>query len=128
MDGIIQPLFFDPANMIPFRINFIPFVNLFDYTQRSDAVLNFVENTTMLIPIGVVWPIVYKKLNNHIKVIAAGTVFSLFIEVLQLPFFGRVTDINDLILNSAGFLVGYGAYLLVKIIVRKRANRKIAEG
>lgn len=126
VNGVIQPLVFDSANMIPFRINFIPFVNLFDYTQRSDAILNFVGNTAMFIPIGVVWPIVYKNLNTHIKVIAAGIGFSLFIEVLQLPFFDRVTDIDDLILNFVGFLIGYGAYVLVKMMVKKRASNKIA--
>ncbi|MBP3414096.1 MAG: VanZ family protein [Clostridia bacterium] len=122
VNGAIQPLVFDSANMIPFRINFIPFVNLFDYTQRSDAILNFVGNTAMFIPIGVIWPIVYRNLDTHIKVIAAGIGFSLFIEVLQLPFFDRVTDIDDLILNSVGFLIGYGVYLLVKLIAKKKSG------
>ena len=39
---------------------------------------------------------------------------SLLIEILQLPFFDRASDIDDLILNSVGFIVGYGIYLLVK--------------
>ena len=46
---------------------------------------------------------------------AAGVGFSLCIEILQLPFFDRVTDVDDLILNSIGFLIGYGAYLLVRV-------------
>ena len=29
-DGQVQPLIFDAATVFPFRINFVPFVNLFD--------------------------------------------------------------------------------------------------
>jgi len=119
VDGKIQPLLLDSANVYPFRINIIPFVNLFDYPERRDAVLNFIGNTTMFIPIGVIWPIVYRKLDTWKKVIAAGVGFSLLIELLQLPFFDRVTDIDDLLLNSAGFLAGYGLYTLVKYIAGK---------
>ena len=73
----------------------------------------------MFIPIGIIWPIVYKELNTHKKVIAAGIGFSLFIEILQLPFYDRVTDIDDLILNSLGFLTGYALYVLVKKLKNK---------
>ncbi len=76
------------------------------------------------IPIGIIFPIVYAKLNTHIKVISAGVGFSLIIEILQLPFYDRVSDIDDLILNSAGFVVGYGIYLLVKLIKNKIVHRK----
>ena len=54
-----------------------------------------------------------RELDSHKKVIAAGVGFSACIEILQLPF-DRVTDIDDLILNSLGFLLGYGIYLLCK--------------
>ena len=114
VDGKIQPLIFDAANAFPPRINWIPMVNLLDYEVFNEILLNLIGNTAMFIPIGIIWPIVYKELNTHGKVIAAGIGFSLFIEILQLPFYDRVTDVDDLILNTAGFLVGYGIYLLVK--------------
>lgn len=114
VDGKIQPLIFDAANAFPPRINWIPMVNLLDYEVFNEILLNLIGNTAMFIPIGIIWPIVYKELNTHGKVIAAGIGFSLFIEILQLPFYDRVTDVDDLILNTAGFLVGYGTYLLVK--------------
>ena len=114
VDGHIQPLIFDAAQAFPLRINLIPFVNLMDYPALRDALLNLIGNTAMFIPIGVIWPIVYKKLDTHHRVLAAGIGFSLCIEILQLPFFDRVTDIDDLILNSLGFLIGYGLYLLAK--------------
>ena len=79
----------------------------------KEALLNLIGNTAMFIPLGIVWPAVFKRLNTHGKVIAAGVGISLTIEILQLPFFNRATDIDDLILNSAGFLMGYGIYLAV---------------
>ena len=118
VDGKIQPLIFDAARVFPSRINLIPFVNLFDYEIRREALINFIGNTAMFIPLGIVWPSVFRKLNTHAKVMVAGISTSLLIEILQLPFFDRVTDIDDLILNSLGFLMGYGIYLLVKALVR----------
>ena len=119
VDGKIQPLLFDKDKIFPFWLNFAPFVYWFDYPTMKEALLNLIGNTTMFIPLGIVWPSVFKKLDTHGKVIAAGVGVSLVIEVLQLPFFGRATDIDDLILNSAGYLMGYGIYLLVKKLKRK---------
>lgn len=120
VNGRIQSLLFDTGKIFPLWLNFKPFIYLFDYPAVKDALLNLVGNIAMFIPLGVVWPAVFKRLNTHVKVIAAGVGVSLTIEVLQLPFFGRATDIDDLILNSLGFLVGYGIYLLVKKIGRKQ--------
>ena len=114
INGKIQPLVFDPAQVWPFRINLLPFVHLMDYPERREALLNLIGNTAMFIPLGIVWPTVFKKLDTHFKVIAAGFGASLTIEILQLPFFGRSSDIDDLILNTTGFLIGYAVYLLAK--------------
>ena len=114
VDGKIQPLLFDPEKVFPLWVNFKPFIYLFDYPTMREALLNLIGNTAMFIPLGIVWPAVFKKLNTHGKVILAGFGVSMTIEVLQLPFFGRSTDIDDLILNSAGFLMGYGIWLLCR--------------
>lgn len=119
VDGKIQPLLFDGTKIFPLWVNFKPFVYLFDYPTMKEALLNLIGNTAMFIPLGIVWPAVFKKLNTHGKVIAAGVGVSLTIEILQLPFFGRSTDIDDLILNSVGFLIGYGIYLLTRSILKR---------
>ena len=119
VDGKIQPLILDTANALNFRINLLPVVYLMDYESRREALINLFGNTAMFTPLGIVWPVCFKELNTHGKVIAAGVGTSLLIEILQLPFFGRVSDIDDLILNSLGFLIGYGIYLLVKKCKKK---------
>ena len=118
VDGRVQPLIFDGVKMCNFRINLLPFVYITDYEALWEMKVNIIGNVAMFIPIGIVWASVYRKLDTHKKVIAAGVGFSLFIEILQLPFYDRVTDVDDLILNSLGFLIGYGIYLLVKKVRR----------
>ena len=117
--GRIQPLLFDPARVFPPRINLVPLVNLLDYGISREALMNVAGNTAMFIPIGVIWPCAYRKLDKAWKVIAAGVGLSLTVEILQLPFFDRVTDIDDLLLNSLGFLIGYGIYAVAKRIKKK---------
>ena len=123
VDGKIQPLRFDAERVFPLWLNTVPFVYLFDYPSLKDALLNLIGNTAMFIPLGIVWPAVFRKLNTHGKVIAAGLGIPLVIEILQLPFFDRATDIDDLILNSAGYLMGYGIYLAVKRLQKNRTSR-----
>ena len=118
VNGQIQPLIFDAAKVLPFRLNFVPLVNLMDYEMLKEMLINVIGNTTMFIPLGIVWPFVYQELNTPGKALAAGAGFSLCIEILQLPFYDRVTDIDDLILNTLGYAVGYGIYLLVKRLKR----------
>lgn len=124
IDGKIQPLVFESTKAFPFRINWIPFVHLFDYPETRDILINVIGNTTMFIPLGIVWPSVYKDLNKHWKVLLAGMGFSLFIEIFQLPFYDRVSDIDDLLLNSLGFSIGYLLYLLVKYVNNKAKRNR----
>ena len=119
VDGKVQPLLFDPTQIIPFNVNLVPLVNLIDYETSRETIINVIGNSFLFLPLGIVFPIVYKKLDTHLKVIVTGIGASLTIEVLQLLFFDRVTDVDDLILNSLGYLLGYGIYLLVK-----RAKKK----
>lgn len=111
VNGKIQPLVFESTKVFPFRINWIPFINLFDYPEIEDILINLIGNTAMFIPIGIIWPIVYKELDNHWKILSAGIGFSLVIEILQLPFYDRVSDIDDLLFNSLGYILGYLLYL-----------------
>ena len=110
VNGHVQPLVFDRAAAFPFRINLAPLVHLFDYDSTRDIVWNVVGNAAMLIPSGIVLPVVYRKLDSFGKVVAAGVFLALCIELLQLPFFSRVSDIDDLLLDTLGVVIGYGIY------------------
>ena len=116
VDGHVQPLIFEAAAVFPLRINLIPLVHLFDYDNVRDIVWNVIGNVAMFIPTGIVLPIVYRRVNRLWKVAAAGAFISLCTEILQLPFPSRASDVDDLILNTLGVVVGYGIFAAVKRI------------
>ena len=91
-----------------------PLVHLFDYDSRRDLLLNAIGNVAMFIPTGIILPILYKELDSFWKTLAAGAMLSLCIEIIQLPFSVRASDVDDLILNTLGVAVGYGIYALAK--------------
>ena len=120
VDGQVQPLVFDIATAFPFRVNLLPLVNLFDYDSKRDLLVNVIGNVAMFIPSGIVLPIIYKRLDTFLKVLLAGGSISLCIEIIQLPFSVRATDIDDLILNVVGVVMGYGIYALIRYIRRAK--------
>ena len=60
----------------------------------------------MFIPVGIVLPICFRKLENIKKTVFAGVGLILFIELTQLICPERHTDIDDLILNTSGVAIG----------------------
>ena len=119
-NGQVQPLIFDIATAFPFRVNLVPLVNLFDYDNKRDLLLNVIGNAAMFIPSGIVLPIIYKRLDSFVKVILVGGGISLCIEMIQLPFHVRASDIDDLILNTAGVMIGYGIYAMIRCLKRRK--------
>ena len=111
VDGHVQPLIISLSSIQPIRINLIPFVYILDYDIKREAAINIIGNISMFIPTGIILPILYKPLNCFWKVLLAGAGFSFAIEMIQLFFPGSVTDIDDLILNTAGVAIGYGISL-----------------
>ena len=118
VDGQVQPLLFEAATAWPFRINPVPFVNLLDYESRRDLLLNLIGNTTMFIPTGIMTPLIYKHLNGFKKTVLTGFLISLAIEIIQLPFAVRCSDVDDLILNTLGCMTGYGILTLCRRLKR----------
>ena len=119
LNGQVQPLIFDIATAWPFRINFIPFVNLLDYDSKRDLLLNLIGNTAMFIPTGIMTPLIYKNRNGFGKTVLTGFLISLTIEIMQLPFAVRASDVDDLILNTLGCAIGYGILTLCRFCKRK---------
>lgn len=118
-DGRVQPLVLYTAALWPPRINLVPFVRLGDFAFRRELLLNVIGNVLMFIPSGIILPILYKKLDGFGKTVAAGAGISLCIELLQLPFSVRSSDIDDLILNTLGAAIGYGLFAAAKALRRR---------
>ncbi len=103
-DGKIPTLKIGFGDDIHEMISIIPFYFLVD--RYDGYMMNIIGNIMMFIPVGIVWPICFRKLDTIRKNILAGAGFSLLIEVTQLFCLGRHTDVDDLILNTIGVAIG----------------------
>ena len=117
VEGKIASLYLETDKIFPFWINLIPLVHMFD--EYDGWLINIIGNVTMFIPVGLAWPYCFKKLDTIGKVVLAGGGVSFFIEISQLPFYSRCSDIDDLIMNIAGVLIGAIIYFGVKELKNK---------
>ncbi len=119
VDGRVQPLVFEPAAIFPPRVNLIPLDHLFWFETTKDLLTNIIGNVALFIPTGIIIPIIWKWLDRWWKAIPTGMLISLIIELAQLPFASRATDIDDLILNSLGVIIGYIIYAAARAVRRR---------
>ena len=119
VDGQVQPLIIQTKEIFPPRINLIPFLYITDYEVKREALINIIGNVSLFIPTGIILPILYKRLNSFWNVLLAGAGISLCIEVIQLLLSNSVTDIDDLILNTAGVIIGYAVFSLVRRLIKR---------
>ena len=117
-NGHIGVLRFDTSKIFPPWFNVVPIVHLFEVYDGWK--LNVFGNIAMFIPVGVVWPVCFKKINSIPKTIIAGAVFSLCIEISQLLFYERCSDIDDIILNTAGVTIGAIVYFGISRIIHRK--------
>lgn len=99
--------------MIPVHINPDVFakhtVNLNLITFYGGAFVPMVLNVMMFMPIGLLLPLAFTQRINGKKALLIGGGISFVIEIVQI-FAGRNAEIDDLLLNSAGALLGYSLY------------------
>ena len=117
VDGQIGTLVLDVEKIFPMWINLIPVVHLFD--AYDGWLINIIGNVTMFIPVGMVWPFCFKRLDTVGKTVLAGMLFPLFIEISQLPFFDRCSDVDDIILNTTGIFLGALIYFGIRHLKKK---------
>lgn len=97
-------------------IQFIPFAGIIEMIKGGitfHSMINILGNIIMFMPIGFLAPILFNKLDNLKSIAILGFCISLFIEFTQL-FLTRATDIDDLILNTLGTILGYLVFSSLK--------------
>ena len=80
------------------EINLVPF--------QSEGAMTYILNIIMFMPLGFLLPLLWKQYEKIARVTAAGAVFSFLIEIGQL-FNRRKTDIDDLMMNVIGTVLGF---------------------
>lgn len=107
-----------PALIVGFEENIGDMISLSPFyflVDRYDGwKMNIIANIAMFIPVGIVWPICFKKLDTFKKTVLAGFGYTLLIEITQLLCIGRHTDIDDLILNTSGVVIGACIVFLIR--------------
>lgn len=92
--------------------NFIPFKEIFRYQLLSPSFIrNVIGNMIMFMPYGF-FISYYLKLDKKSYVFLMSLLISVTIEVTQLVI-GRVFDVDDILLNVIGGILGYYVYRLI---------------
>lgn len=96
--------------LIPFRFLCYTYEDIVVRHSAYSLLINFLGNVVMFMPFGFFLPLLWRTPGK--TAIAVGFGASLFVEITQL-LLPRSTDIDDLILNTAGAALGYLFYRLV---------------
>ena len=96
-----------------YQYNLIPFHEIrrfLIYRRQLGAAavaLNLVGNVLAFVPFGAFLPLLVKRVRSLGKTVLLGFEFSLLVEILQL--FSKVGsfDVDDILLNTTGVLIGY---------------------
>lgn len=101
----VQGNIFDP------NVSLIPFGN---GMLRSDYL-----NIIMFMPLGIILPLMWKKYHQFKYTVQFAFFLSLFIEISQLFTRFRATDINDIITNTLGAVLGWFIYFVFSKLLLK---------
>jgi len=81
----------------------------------------YLLNALLFVPFGFYTPLMWRRFRNVIRAVLLGLFLSLFVEVAQI-FNHRVTDIDDLIMNTLGCFIGYLAFIPFGFMLPKKSD------
>ena len=121
VNGKIGQLIFNVHRLLPPNVNLIPLIHLGNV--YDGWVMNIIGNVLMFVPVGIVWPVCFHKLDSIAKTVLAGALLSILIEISQLLFYQRCSDVDDVLLNTAGVLIGAILFFAIRKTLRKRGKQ-----
>ena len=102
--------------------NFVPFAEILRYSITSEYFYtNVIGNLVLFIPFGY-YAAYYTKMNKWYLPLAVTLITSITIETIQM-FVGRSFDMDDIILNVAGGMLGYLLYQVTSKLMTKYPDR-----
>lgn len=93
-----------------------------DYSYKLNSFENLVGNIVVFVPFGFLLPYVIKWGRNFLVMLLNAFVFVLGIEVFQLFSAFGAFDVDDILLNCFGAVLGYMAYLAYETIRRRHTS------
>ncbi len=114
-------------NLIPF-VEIIRFVKYREYIGFYNVMINLVGNVVAFIPFGALIRWVVNRSVRWYHVMGYTVMFSLSVELLQLVAKVGSFDVDDLILNTLGGVLGYFVYYILRWIDQWMDTRKQKRG
>ena len=90
---------------------FNPNINLMLFEDGFS--MNFIMNIMLFVPFGLLCPLISNSFRRMRHMLLAGFGLSFIIETAQLFTLYRISDINDLISNTAGTFIGYMLFVVL---------------
>ncbi len=78
------------------------------------AYINLIGNVVMFIPLGVFPPWIWRKMRSFFKTAFVATAVIVTVEVLQYVTLLGSCDVDDLLLNLSGVIIGYSLWKLIE--------------
>lgn len=94
-----------------------------DYSYKLNSFENLVGNIVVFIPFGFLLPYVMRQGRNFFVMLLNAFVLVLGIEVFQLFSAFGAFDVDDILLNCLGAVLGYATYQVYEAIKRRHASR-----
>lgn len=100
-------------NIVPFKtiIQFMTFDNL------RGSIINILGNIAAFAPLGFILPLTFKRLRSITKLIPIILFSTIAIELLQYILYVGTSDIDDIILNFLGGIIGFLFFKISHVIV-----------
>lgn len=105
--------------------NFVPLKTIVEYLYLKHGIkatiVNIGGNILAFMPLGFLYPIIYKKVNHYKKILIVSFILTIFIEIVQYIAGVGTCDVDDVLLNVLGGLIGYilykgSIYLYIEIV------------
>ncbi len=100
--------------------NLIPLKATFEMVRGLSPIRlieNIAGNIILFVPFGVLLPLAFKVERSTI---VYGCAASVLVEIIQLAFAMGAADIDDVILNTLGAVIGYVAYRIINHCIKNR--------
>lgn len=91
------------------------------------VLLNLVGNIAAFIPFGAILPVLHRKFRTFFYMTFTTFEFSLIVETIQLVFKVGSFDVDDLLLNTIGGMIGYLIFAIMNQIRRKQEKSRNAK-
>ncbi|WP_061994676.1 VanZ family protein [Clostridium sp. ATCC 25772] len=107
-----KPIFNPEINLVPFK----------DGLEIS-SILNII----FFMPFGFLLPTLWRKYRKLLPTLYQGILFSLIIEISQMFVLYRITDINDLIMNTIGTICGWVVFNIMSKVFHGLNNKTVIQ-